>query len=135
MKKFFRPKAWLLIAGTIHAIMGVIVQTVMSNDIAKMGWGDAMAAHDAFYEFLVGLFILPHVAVMFAAAFILSGRAQAKIATILGAATFVNFVGAALHASGNGYMAEMGVIAAFAPPITLFLGLTVSGALHWSEES
>ena len=134
MKKLFKPKSWLLIAGVIHAVMGIVVQTVMSDDVAKAGWGEAVATHDAFYEFLVGLFIVPHVAVMFATAFLLSGPAQAKMTTVLGASILVNFVGGAVHASTVGYMAEMGSIAAFAPPILLFVGLTVSGLLHWNDE-
>lgn len=134
LKRIFRPKAWLIGAGVIHAIMGVGVQFIMSNDVAVMGWGeDNVAAHDAFYEFLMGLFILPHVAVMLAAAFLFAGQVQSRLAAILGISILVNFVGAALHASGAGYMAEMGSVAAFAPPMILFGGLALSGVLNWNE--
>ena len=134
LQKIFKPKGWLLVAGVIHAAMGIGVQTLMPEDVAKMGWGDAVGAHDVFYETLMAFFIIPHVAVMFAAAFLLSGINQARMTAVLGASMLVNFVAAAIHAGGASYMAEMGSAEAFAPPIILFLGVTLSGALNWNND-
>ena len=134
VQKIFKPKGWLIGAGAIHAIMGIGVQTVMPEDVAKMGWGDAVAAHDVFYETLMAFFIIPHVAVMFAAAFMLSGIHQARITAVLGGSMLVNFVAAAIHAGSASYMAEMGSAEAFAPPIILFLGVTLSGVLNWNND-
>ena len=45
--KVFSTKAWLIIAGLIHLVMGVILQTFQSGMVAEMGWGDAVGSHDA----------------------------------------------------------------------------------------
>ena len=134
MKKFMNPKWWLIVTGLIHAAMGVGLQTVMAADVAVMGWGaDNLLGREPFYEFLFGLFIIPHVAVMFASAFWLEGVAQAKMTAVLGVSITINFIAAAIHASGHGYMEEMGAAAAFAPPIIMFAGLALSGILHSSD--
>ena len=134
LKKIFSTKPWLLIAGFIHLAMGVILQTVQPETVAEMGWGEALGPHDVMYEFVMGMFILPHIAAMAAIAFLLKGGLQAKFTAIFGATTMVSFIGIAAYTSGTGYMAEMGTVGAFAPPIILFLGLTISGLVHWSDE-
>ncbi len=135
LKKILKPKGWLIVTGLIHLVMGCVVQLTMSADVAEMGWGkEAVAAHDAFYEGLMATFIFPHVVIMFAAAFLFSGQVQARIAAIFGGALVVNFVGAAVHGSGVGYMAEMGTAQAFAPPIVMFSLLALSGVLYWNTE-
>ena len=134
MGKVFSTKVWLIIAGLIHLVMGVILQTFQSAMVAEMGWGDAVGPHDAMYEYVIGMFIFPHVVVMAAMAFLLKGGMQAKFAAIFGGATAISFLGIAAYTSGKGYMAEMGTMGAFAPPIILFLLLTISGVVHWNDE-
>ena len=46
---------------------------------------------------------------------------------VIGVSITINFIAAALHASGRGYMEEMGEAAAFAPPIIIFVGIALSG--------
>ena len=133
-RKIFSTKAWLLIAGAIHLLMGVIMQSVQPETVAEMGWGDAIGPHDVMYEFVMGMFIFPHIAAMAAMAFLLKGGLQAKFTAIFGGATMLSFIGIAAYTADTGYMAEMGTVGAFAPPITLFLLLTVSGLVHWSDE-
>ena len=134
LKKIFSAKGWLIGAGVIHGIMGVIVQLVMSADVAEMAWGKGnVLAHDATYEAIMGFALLPHVAAIFGAAFLLSGVTQAKMAALLGGTTMVAFLAMVAVGSNSGYMADMGPMAAYAPPIILFGGLTLSGVLHMKE--
>ena len=135
IRKIFSTKAWLLIAGAMHLVMGVIMQTVKPDKVAEMGWGDNVPEHAAMYEFVAGMWILPHIAAMAAMAFLLKGGLQAKFAAIFGAATTVSFIGVAAYTSGTGYMEEMGTVGAFAPPVILFLGLTISGLVHWNDDN
>jgi len=132
--KVFSTKAWLIIAGLMHLVMGVILQTFQSDMVAEMGWGDAVGPHDAMYEYVIGMCIFPQVAAMAAMAFLLKGGLQAKFTAIFGGAAVISFVGIAAYTSGKGYMAEMGAMGAFAPPVTLFVLLTISGVVHWNDE-
>ena len=53
--------------------MGAGLQTLMPGEVAVIGWGEELIGREAFYECLFGLFIFPHVAVMFATAFWMEG--------------------------------------------------------------
>ncbi len=135
LKKIFRPKGWLIGAGLIHFVMGVIVQLAMADMVAQMAWGEGnVGPRDLFYETYVGLMIFPHAVILLAAAFMFKGAAQARVAALMGGSTMLGFVGVGVIASNAGYMAEMGVVGALAPPIILFAGLTLAGALGWNDE-
>jgi len=107
----------------------------MSADVAKMGWGEGnVGPHDTFYEAIMGFMIIPHVAALLAAAFMSRGAVQAKLAAILGGSMMVSFVGMGVLSSGSTYMAQMGVVAALAPPILLFGGVTLAGVFSWNVD-
>ena len=130
--KLFRPKAWLIGAGLIHFMMGFVVQVAMPSKVAEMGWGKGNAMpHDMFYEAYLGFMILPHAVVLLATAFLFEGVTQARIAALLGGSTLLGFVGVAVEANHVGYLADMGAVAALAPPILPFTGLTLAGVFNW----
>ena len=110
------PKAWLVITGIVHAVVGVLLELDMSNET----------------QVVVSGFLLLTTFTMLYAAFFTEGEQQARLATVIAGPIWVWFVicsvqGYTLDYEGNTFTFEL---TTSIPPLILWGMTALSGIVH-----
>ena len=116
VKTILNPKAWLIITGLIHAVVGVLLELDMGNESQVV---------------VSGFFLLTTFTMLYAA-FFTEGEQQARLATVIAGPIWVWFIvcsvqGYTLDYEGETFTFELGTSV---PPL-FFWGMTaLSGIVH-----
>ena len=110
------PKAWLVITGIVHAVVGVLLELDMSNET----------------QVVVSGFLLLTTFTMLYAAFFTEGEQQARLATVIAGPIWVWFVicsvqGYTLDYEGDTFTFEL---TTSIPPLILWGMTALSGIVH-----
>ena len=118
IERLFRlnPKAWLVITGIVHAVVGVLLDLDMSNET----------------QVVVSGFLLLTTFTMLYAAFFTEGEQQARLATVIAGPIWVWFVicsvqGYTLDYEGDTFTFEL---TTSIPPLILWGMTALSGIVH-----
>jgi len=110
------PKAWLVITGIVHAVVGVLLELDMSNET----------------QVVVSGFLLLTTFTMLYAAFFTEGEQQARLATVIAGPIWVWFVicsvqGYTLNYEGETFTFELNTSI---PPLIIWGMTALSGIVH-----
>ena len=137
MKEYMQPKWWLIGVGTIFTIYTLLIYTE-TMDAAESGWGKGnVLAHDADYEKMWALHIMPLGVMAIGTGVFVSGKALAKMSMLAPSVVVIIFAGMSALTGDNGYSSETPPFSAIALPlltIVLTFTLGIAGYLHRDDE-
>ena len=128
-KTIIHPKNMLIAVGALMLLMSAT--GVMDGESwAKSGWGEEnVAEHDAEYEEMWALHMMPLAAMAIATGMLVRGKALAQMAMASSASIIVFIMGGMMYlTSDSGYGSDQGAFIAIPLVMTLLVG--ISGYLH-----
>ena len=116
VKTILNPKAWLIITGLVHALVGVLLELDMSNETQVA---------------VSGFFLLTTFTMLYAA-FFTEGEQQARLATVIAGPIWVWFVICAVQGYTLDYEGETFTfeLTTSIPPLILWGTTALSGIVH-----
>ena len=137
MKEIFEPKIMMMALGTVVMILSLY--GIMNGDEwAEIGWGGAenVLAHDAAYEEMWGLHIMPLGVMAILTAVTVTGKELAKMAMYSPIVLVIMLGGMGILTSDNGYGGTPEGIGLILPLIMVLLTLStgIAGYMHKDGE-
>ena len=137
MKEIFEPKIMMMALGTVVMILSLY--GIMNGDQwAEIGWGGAenVLAHDAAYEEMWALHIMPLGVMAILTAVTVTGKELAKMAMYSPIVLVIMLGGMGILTSDNGYGGTPEGIGLILPLIMVLLTLStgIAGYMHKDGE-
>ena len=137
MKEIFEPKIMMIALGTVVMILSLY--GIMNGDEwAEIGWGGAenVLAHDAAYEEMWALHIMPLGVMAILTAVTVTGKELAKMAMYSPIVLVIMLGGMGILTSDNGYGGTPEGIGLILPLIMVLLTLStgIAGYMHKDGE-
>ena len=137
MKEIFKPKIMMMALGTVVMILSLY--GIMNGDEwAEIGWGGAenVLAHDAAYEEMWALHIMPLGVMAILTAVTVTGKELAKMAMYSPIVLVIMLGGMGILTSDNGYGGTPEGIGLILPLIMVLLTLStgIAGYMHKDGE-
>ena len=137
MKEIFEPKIMMMALGTVVMILSLY--GIMNGDEwAEIGWGGAenVLAHDAAYEEMWALHIMPLGVMAILTAVTVTGKELAKMAMYSPIVLVIMLGGMGILTSDNGYGGTPEGIGLILPLIMVLLTLStgIAGYMHKDSE-
>ena len=137
MKEIFEPKIMMMALGTVVMILSLY--GIMNGDEwAEIGWGGAenVLAHDAAYEEMWALHIMPLGVMAILTAVTVTGKELAKMAMYSPIVLVIMIGGMGILTSDNGYGGTPEGIGLILPLIMVLLTLStgIAGYMHKDGE-
>tara|TARA_Y100000746_G_C15360985_1_gene390047 strand:+ start:392 stop:811 length:420 start_codon:yes stop_codon:yes gene_type:complete len=137
MKEIFEPKIMMMALGTVVMILSLY--GIMNGDEwAEIGWGGAenVLAHDAAYEEMWALHIMPLGVMAILTAVTVTGKELAKMAMYSPIVLVIMLGGMGILTSDNGYGGTPEGIGLILPLIMVLLTLStgIAGYMHKDGE-
>ena len=132
-KTILNPKTMLILVGAIMLLMAST--GIMDGESwAESGWGeDNVAEHDAEYEQMWALHLMPLAAMAIATGLLVKGKALAQMAMAASASVIVFIMGGMFFlTSDSGYGSDQGALIAIPALLVILLG--ISGYLHMNAD-
>ena len=138
IKEILDPKNLMIATGVMVIIMSILGMT-NGDEWAAVGWGgeENVLAHDAAYEEMWALHLMPLGVMAIGTGIFVSGKELAKMSMMSPAVILIIFGGMGAITGDSGYGGDVPPIEMLAPAIiTLLLTLTlgVAGYIHKDDE-
>ena len=133
LKTILHPKNMLIAVGALMLILSA-TGVMDGQSWAESGWGEEnVAEHDAEYEEMWALHMMPLAAMAIATGMLVQGKALAQMAMASSASIIVFIMGGMMYlTSDSGYGSDQGALIAIPLVMTLLVG--ISGYLHKDGE-
>ena len=132
-KELLDPQKLMITVGVLTVILS-IMGIMNGEQWAEYGWGEEnVLAHDADYEKMWALHIMPLGVMAIGTGVFVSGRALAQMSMLAPSVVVIIFVGMGVLTGDNGYSSETPPFSAIALPlltIVLTFVLGIAGYLH-----
>ena len=136
-KEILDPQKLMITVGVLTVILS-IMGIMNAEQWAEYGWGEEnVLAHDADYEKMWALHIMPLGVMAIGTGVFVSGRALAQMSMLAPSVVVIIFVGMGALTGDNGYSSETPPLSAMALPlltIILTFVLGIAGYMHREEE-
>ena len=136
-KEILDPQKLMITVGVLTVILS-IMGIMNAEQWAEYGWGEEnVLAHDADYEKMWALHIMPLGVMSIGTVVFVSGRALAQMSMLAPSVVVIIFVGMGTLTGDSGYSSETPPLSAMALPlltIVLTFVLGIAGYLHLEEE-
>ena len=138
VKEILDPQKLIIAVGAMVVIMSLMGMT-SGDEWAAIGWGgeENVLAHDAAYEEMWALHLMPLGVMAIATGLFVTGKGLAKMSMMAPLVIVILFAGMEALTGDTGYGAETPPMDMFAPAlitILLTVMLGISGFLHKDDE-
>ena len=137
IKEILDPQKLMITVGVLTVILS-IMGIMNAEQWAEYGWGEEnVLAHDADYEKMWALHLMPMGVMAIGTGVFVSGRSLAQMSMLSPSIVVIIFVGMEVLTGDSGYSSEFPPLSAMALPlltIILTFVLGIAGYMHREEE-